>query len=162
MGSEILRQKATAVLTEDVATEPVQKIIDDMIETASQTPERGFMTAGLAAPQIAEPLRIVLIMSKGSNQKNPSYDVLINPELQFPSSELIDSEESCLSTPGLCGVVKRYREVQVSYMDRKAERKREKITGERAIFVQHEYDHLDGVLWVDKVTDTKTLYMCGS
>lgn len=131
-----------------------------MIETAKQNPEDGFITAGLAAPQIGEHKRVFLIIKEGSPKRHPEYSAYINPQLEFPTSEMVDSEESCLSTPGLCGVVKRYREVKLTYLDEQGARQRLKLTGEQAIFVQHENDHLDGVLWVDRVFDTKNLRYC--
>jgi peptide deformylase len=68
--------------------------------------------------------------------------------------------ESCLSTPGLCGEVKRYENIRLTYYDDNGEKQREKMNGEYAVFVQHELDHLNGVLWVDRVEDTKTISYC--
>ena len=73
---------------------------------------------------------------------------------------MTESEESCLSTPGLCGTVRRYKELKITYFDREGNKQRKKVADEQAIFIQHEYDHLDGILWVDKVVDTKSMAYC--
>ena len=160
MGAKVLREVAQPVPEKEISSEKIQSLIDDMIETASQTPEDGFITAGLAAPQVGESLRIFLVIKEGSNRMSPEYEVFINPELDFSTPEMQDSEESCLSTPGLCGIVKRYRELKVTYYTREGRREKKKISGERAIFIQHENDHLDGVLWVDKLVDTRSMAYC--
>ena len=160
MGSEKLRMKSKEVPKEEIQSDRIQKLIDDLIETASQTPEDGFITAGLAAPQIGELARVFLVMKEGSDRNSPEYEVYINPDLDMATGEMIDSEESCLSTPGLCGTVKRYKEIRISYLDRNGNKNRKKVSGEQAIFIQHENDHLDGVLWVDKQVDTKMMSYC--
>ena len=160
MGDDILRQASESISQEEISSQNIQQLIDDMIETANQTPVGGFITAGLAAPQIGESLRLFLVMKKGSDKKNPEYDIYINPELDFPSTEMTESEESCLSTPGLCGTVRRYKELKITYFDREGNKQRKKVMDEQAIFIQHEYDHLDGILWVDKVIDTKSMAYC--
>jgi peptide deformylase len=160
MGDSFLRERSAEIKVEHIQDSEFQKLVADMIETAQLNPEEGFITAGLAAPQVGEHVRVFLTIRKGSPRKHPTYDVHINPQLEFPSTEMRESEESCLSTPGLCGVVSRYSQVRISYLDEHGERHREKLTGDPAIFVQHENDHLDGILWVDRVADTKTLRYC--
>ena len=160
MGEDILRQVSRQVPQKEINSQSIQKLIDDMLETAAQTPEGGFITAGLAAPQVGESLRLFLVMKEGSDRKNPEYDIYINPELDFSSTEVTESEESCLSTPGLCGLVRRYKDLKITYFNREGEKQRKKVTGEQSIFIQHEFDHLEGILWVDKVIDTKTMSFC--
>lgn len=160
MGSEKLRMKSKEVPKKEIQSDSVQNLIDDLIETAGQTPEDGFITAGLAAPQIGNLARIFLVMKDGSDKKDPEYEVYINPDIDVATGEMVDSEESCLSTPGLCGVVKRYKEIKVTYYDRKGDRIKKKVSGEQAIFIQHENDHLEGVLWIDKQMDTRMMSYC--
>ena len=160
MGDPFLRERSEDVPKNQIQTDAFQKLIADLIETAKQNPEDGFITAGLAAPQVGEHVRMFLVIKKGVSRRRPDYRVFINPQLEFQSTEMVDSEESCLSTPGFCGVVKRYRELKISYLDQNGEKKREKLSGEQAIFVQHENDHLDGILWVDRVVDSKSLRLC--
>jgi peptide deformylase len=160
MGDPKLRQKSKPISEEDIHTDDIQTLIDDMVETASQTPENGFITAGLAAPQVGEQKRLFLVIKDGSDKKEPQYEVYINPDIDIESGEVVDSEESCLSTPHLCGVVKRYKEIKISYLDREGKRQKKKVSGDQAIFMQHENDHLDGILWVDKQVDTRMMSYC--
>lgn len=160
MGDPVLRKPSDLVPIKDIAHPEFQQLIADLIETAEQNPEDGFITAGLAAPQVGRQVRVFLAIQEGSSRRHPKYNVYINPQLEFPSSEMVDSDESCLSTPGLCGVVKRFNQVRITYFDEQGERHREKLSGEQAIFVQHESDHLDGILWVDRIVDSKTLRYC--
>lgn len=160
LGASVLRKSSEPVDQNEITSQSVQGLIDDMLETASQTPEDGFITAGLAAPQVGVSQRIFLVIKEGSSRKNPEYEIYINPELEFPRNELVESEESCLSTPGLCGKVRRYESVEVTYFDREGNKQRKKLNGEHAVFTQHEYDHLEGVLWIDKVVDTKSIRYC--
>ncbi len=160
MGEKVLRERSAEVDPTHIASDEFQRFLADMRETAQQNPEEGFITAGLAAPQIGVPLRVFLALHKGVAGKHPTFDIYINPQLEFPSLEMVESEESCLSTPHLCGVVNRYTELRVSYLNEKGERIREKVNGDLATFIQHEYDHLDGILWIDRVVDTKTIRFC--
>lgn len=160
MGDKNLRRKAQNVPPDKIKSKEVQLLIDDLLETASQTPEDGFITAGLAAPQVNESVRIFLVMKEGSNRKKPDYVVYVNPQLEFTDQKMVESEESCLSTPGICGTVRRYDSLRVTYLDRDGNKQRKKFAGEQAIFIQHENDHLDGILWIDKVIDTKTISYC--
>lgn len=157
LGEPKLRERSHEVNKNEINESRFKKLISDMIDTAKANKEKGFITAGLAAPQVGEQIRVFLILREGSTKERPEYDVYINPRLEFPSNEMIDSEESCLSTPHIGGIVKRYRQVKVSYLDEFGVAQRTKETDERAIFFQHENDHLDGILWVDRLTDTKTM-----
>jgi len=105
MGDPRLREKSKPILEQDIQTDDIQTLIDYMVETASLTPENGFVTAGLAAPQIGEQKRLFLVIKEGSDKSDPQYDVYINPDIDIENGEVVDSEESCLSTPHLCGVV---------------------------------------------------------
>jgi peptide deformylase len=99
-------------------------------------------------------------MKEGSNKKSPEYEIYINPKFDVIDGEVIDSEESCLSTPGLCGMVKRMKNIKVNYLDRNGVRQRKKLSGEQAVFFQHEHDHLEGIIWVDKQIDTRLMGYC--
>lgn len=160
MGKPVLRQVAEPVSADELKSKEFQNFIDDFIETACQTPEPGYMTVGLAAPQVFESKRFFVAALPGATAKNPKFEVYINPEIEYISNEVQIGIESCLSTPGLCGEVTRHKEVEITYTDRKGKKQKEKISGERATFVQHEFDHIEGVLWIDKVTDTKTISFC--
>lgn len=160
MGDPRLREKSKPIPEQEIQTDDIQMLIADMVATASQTPENGFITAGLAAPQVGVLKRLFLVIKDGSDKSNPQYDVYINSDIDIENAEVVDSEESCLSTPHLCGVVKRYKELRVTYLDAEGKRQRKKVSGDQAIFMQHENDHLDGILWVDKQMDTRLMSYC--
>lgn len=160
MGESVLRQVAKPVPKKDIPTKEFQTFIDDMIETALQELEGGFTTVGLAAPQVFESKRIFLAISGDHKKSEPKYDVYINPEIEYIGEDQEVSSESCVSTPRLCGEVLRHKKVKVTYLDREGKKQKKKLDGFRAIVVQHEYDHLEGILWIDKVVDTKTIIYC--
>jgi len=160
MGESVLRQVAKSVPPKDITTKEIQTLIDDMVETALEELEGGFTTVGLAAPQVFESLRIFLAIAGDNKKDDRKYDVYINPEIEYVGEGQNASMESCVSTPRLCGEVRRYKKIKVAYLDREGKKQRKKLDGFRAVVVQHEYDHIEGILWIDKVTDTKTITYC--
>lgn len=158
MGEPILRQVAAAVPAEHIATTGVQELIGDMLETM-----RDADGAGIAAPQVYEPWRICVI----EVQANPRYPhfpeiplyVLINPVVEplvgrgpdgLRPEESVTMYEGCLSVPGLRGRVQRPRRVRVRALDRRGAPLDFTWEGVRAAVIQHELDHLDGILFVDR------------
>ena len=117
----------------------VLQLLDDMKETLHV--EAG---VGLAAPQVGVLRRIAVVEFDGK------YYELINPRILSVSGELVE-EEGCLSVPGIRGLVKRPEIIKVTYVDRDGIRRKEEITGLTARVFCHEIDHLDGVLFVDKM-----------
>jgi peptide deformylase len=114
--------------------------------------------AGLAAPQIGVPLRVVIFGTGAPNPRYPDADavpetVLINPELQ-PIGEIREEDwEGCLSVPGLRGIVPRYAELHYRGMDELGRPIDRRVSGFHARVVQHEVDHLDGILYPMRITD---------
>jgi len=156
LGEPLLRERSSPVSLDELRSERLQTLIDDMIETM-----RDADGAGLAAPQIYEPLRLAVI----EVNDNPRYPmlppvpltVLVNPIVtpEVPSGELGPSDsvemfEGCLSVPGVRGRVRRPRRVRVTAHDRSGRPLEFTWEGVRAAIVQHELDHLDGVLFVDR------------
>ncbi len=132
-------------------TEPVEKIdknikniLDDMKETMYHAEG-----VGLAAPQVGLSLRMCVI------DDGTGYNEYINPEIIKTSEETEDLSEGCLSIPDFVGIVERFTEVTVEYTDRKGNRKRKKASGLLAQAIQHEVDHLDGILFIERA---KALY----
>jgi peptide deformylase len=133
----------------------VQRLIDEMIETM-----RAAGGAGLAANQIGELVRIAVIEVDG----NPRYPykppipltVIVNPEIEPLGPETVAINEGCLSVPDLRGEVPRFLEIRVRYLDRDGVSHDEVRRGLTAGTFQHELDHLDGVLFLDRVTDPRT------
>ena len=147
LGHPVLRKEAQTVPEEAISGPEVQRLIDDMLETVEE-----YEGAGLAAPQVHVGLRIVVLQLS----EERGMEVWINPELTPLTDELHCSIEGCLSVPGLRGVVCRPAAVQVTALDRTGARFELALQGFPAVVAQHECDHLDGVVYVDKV-ETGTL-----
>jgi peptide deformylase len=142
----LLRTVSKPVKTVDAAT---RKLLDDMLETMYDAPG-----IGLAAVQIGEPQRLVVIdLAREGEEKQPLF--LVNPEITWSSEEAADYEEGCLSIPEYFDMVTRPKEVIVRYLDRQGEPQEAHCLGVLATCVQHEIDHLNGVLFIDYLTKLK-------
>lgn len=155
IGHPALREVAAAVPVADIASERIQTLVDDLIETM-----RHANGAGLAATQLGEGVRIA-VMEVTNNPRYPykppiPLTVAINPVVEPLDDEVVTVNEGCLSVP-LRGDVQRYVNIRVRYLDRDGVEHDEIKRGLTAGTWQHECDHLDGVLFIDKVTDTSTL-----
>jgi peptide deformylase len=156
IGEPVLRAPARELTTEELKSERWQTFIDDLIETM-----RDADGAGLAAPQVFQPVRIAVIEVKGNNPRYPykppiPLTVLVNPRITPINDETFDNYEGCLSVPDLRGMVKRYARVRVQYLDRDGVAHDVEAKGVSAGTFQHECDHLDGKIFVDRVTDPTT------
>jgi peptide deformylase len=156
IGHPVLRQRATEVTRADLASPRLQRLIDDMIETM-----RDAAGAGIAANQVYEPVRVCVI----EVADNPRYPykpnwpltVLVNPVVTPTTDETFLNFEGCLSVPNLRGEVPRFAGVRVRAWDRSGADVDFPVNGLTAGTFQHEVDHLDGKLFVDGVTDTRSL-----
>jgi peptide deformylase len=156
IGAPVLRAVAAPVGEEELATPAFQSFLDDLVETM-----RAAHGAGLAAPQVGVSRRVFCV----EVHDNPRYPykpelelrVLVDPELRVLSEATFASYEGCLSVPDLRGVLPRALEIEVSYLDRSGRRVVEEVRGLSAGTFQHEQDHLDGILFLDRVEDTRTL-----
>lgn len=156
VGHPALREPAREVRPDELHTPAIQRLIDDLIET-----KRAAHGAGLAANQIAEPIRIAVVEVEPDNPRYPykpeiPLTVIINPEIEPVGDERFTVNEGCLSVPGLRGEVDRYVTVRVRYCDRDGHPHVEIRRGLTAGTFQHEVDHLDGVLFLDRVRDPTT------
>ncbi len=147
----ILRQKTKPVVRFNAE---LQSLIDDMIETM-----RAAHGVGLAAPQVGRSLRLAVIetlpkVDDAGNEIKESRElfVIINPEIVWSSSTVVDGVEGCLSIPGFVGEVTRHDSVRVKALDRHGKKIKLRINGWSARIFQHEIDHLDGVLYIDRLT----------
>lgn len=152
IGHPVLREAARTVDPVDVQT-----LIDDLIDTM-----RAADGAGLAANQIGEPVQVCVIEVRPGNPRYPykpviPLTVLVNPVLEPLTDETFANYEGCLSVPGLRGVVDRFVEVRVRAVDRHGTPIDTIVRGLSAGTFQHETDHLQGRLFVDRVIDTRTL-----
>ena len=156
IGEPVLRAVAEPVRADELATPAFQAFLDDLVETM-----RAASGAGLAAPQVGVAKRVFCV----EVHDNPRYPykpdidlrVLVNPELRVLSSETFMNYEGCLSIPDLRGLLPRALEIELTYTDREGQGVVEAIRGVSAGTFQHEQDHLNGVLFVDRVADTRTL-----
>ena len=156
VGHPLLRQRSAEVTQLQLASPEVQQLIDDLIDTMHAA-----NGAGIAAPQIGELLRIATI----EVNDNPRYPykpripltVVVNPVIEPLDDETVDINEGCLSVPNMRGNVLRNVNVRVRWWDRHGIEHDEVKRGLTAGTFQHECDHLDGVLFLDRVLDTTTL-----
>lgn len=138
-----LKVKAKPVTTVDGR---IRKLLDDMVDTMHAAPG-----IGLAGPQVGAALRLLVVdVAKEGEPSNPRK--FINPEIVWASEELQSWEEGCLSLPDQFADVERPKEVKVRYLDETGAKQEMHATGLLAVCVQHEMDHLDGVLFVDHIT----------
>jgi peptide deformylase len=147
----VLRQKARALDPTEVRTPAFQKLIDDMIETMAE-----YEGIGLAAPQVHESVRLFVAGIEGSGD-NLRILPFVNPVITPVGEERADDWEGCLSIPDLRGRVPRAREVVVGALDRRGKPFELTLRNFPARVVQHETDHLDGVLFLDRMTTFESL-----
>ena len=142
----ILRLKSENL---DKVDNTLRKLMDDMLETMYAAPG-----IGLAAVQIGILKRLIVIdISKGEEKKNPLF--LINPKIKYKSEKTSIYEEGCLSLPGHFAEIERPAECHVDYLDYNGKEKSIKADGLLATCVQHEIDHLDGILFIDYLSKLK-------
>ncbi|MGZ3473749.1 MAG: peptide deformylase [Polyangiales bacterium] len=155
IGNPILRQIARPITLDELKSEAIQRFIDDLVETM-----RDANGAGLAAIQVHEPIRICAIEVKDNPRypykPNVPLTILVNPELTIIGDDQFDNFEGCLSVPDLRGQVKRHARIHVKALDRQGNPIDREVLGLTAGTFQHEVDHLDGKIFVDRVTDPTT------
>jgi len=157
LGDPVLRERAREVTPDELRGDAVQTLIDDMIETM-----RGANGAGLAANQVGETLRIAVVEVRAGNPRYPykppvPLTVIVNPVIEPLDEDVEQINEGCLSVPNLRGEVPRYMTIRVHYLDREGGEHEEVRRGLTAGTFQHELDHLDGTLFLDRVSDPSTL-----
>lgn len=148
-GQAVLRKEAVDI-TPDYPE--LNQLIDDMFETMYKSDG-----VGLAAPQIGKDIRVVVITLDVLSDEYPEYkdfnEVYINPHiLEYDNSEMVSMEEGCLSLPGIHESVKRPTRIRVKWMDRNFVEHDEWVEGYLARVMQHEFDHLEGKLFTDRLS----------
>jgi peptide deformylase len=160
MGHPVLRAKARALDRGELKSAAVQRLIDDMIDTMYE-----YHGVGLAAPQVHEGRRLfVASLNAGGEGEDAAADegdpeplVIVNPEITVVASEMVEEWEGCLSIPDIRGRVPRARGIKVRALNRKGESIELNAKDFSARVLQHEYDHLDGVLFFDRMRSLGTL-----
>ncbi len=159
VGEPVLRQRARPLLQEEIALPETQQLIAWMHETVREAPG-----VGLAAPQVGLPVQLAVIEDRpeyskdisaerlAERERNPvPFQVLINPRIIEQSAEQAEFFEGCLSLAGFSALVKRSRRVTVEYLDDRGQLRRIEAQGWYARILQHEIDHLDGSLYIDRM-----------
>ncbi|MDY0884150.1 peptide deformylase [Dongia soli] len=158
MGHPVLKRRAE--LISDVKVPEIQRLIKDMLETLVD-----IGGAGLAAPQVHVPLRLVMFHvpeARAGKEDGPGaaavpFTVLINPEIEVLGEEMAAGLEACLSVPGLAGMVPRHTHIRYRGLDGTGQPIEREARGFHARVVQHECDHLDGILYPMRMADLSTL-----
>ncbi len=154
LGDPVLR--SSAQLVNDIQDERIQKLIDDLIATVVQA-----NGVGIAAPQVAESSRLFIVASR-PNPRYPNAPVMeptaiLNPRIVAHSTEVVKGWEGCLSIPGIRGWVPRYQGIEIEYTDRDGKLQKQELTDFVARIFQHEYDHLDGIVFLDRLESTQDI-----
>lgn len=157
MGHPLLRQVARPLTEAEIRSDATARLIDDMIDTLHD-----YGGIGLAAPQVAESVRLAIVEIEGDGSRYGDIPtipltVFVNPEITVVDPAAKGYWEGCLSVPGLRGFVERPQHVRVAYLDQNGHRQTLELEGFLATVFQHEFDHLDGRLYIDRMTDSRLL-----
>jgi peptide deformylase len=152
MGHPVLRKRARALDKTALRDPLLQKLIDDMVETMHE-----YHGVGLAAPQIHEDIRLFVGLLDDEPGPDSETAVLINPEIMPEGEDTNEGWEGCLSIPDIRGMVPRFTAITVKALDRQGRPIEMRLKNFPARVVQHETDHLDGVLFFDRMTSMQSL-----
>ncbi len=156
MGNPVLREKARELGASELQRPAAQKLIDDMIETMSE-----YRGIGLAAPQVHETVRLIVVGIQHDEDDDDEAKIeivpIINPVVTPIGSDVVEGWEGCLSIPEVRGKVPRAARIRLQALDRRGKRIDWTMTGYPARVVQHETDHLDGVLFIDRMQSLESL-----
>lgn len=156
LGHPVLRRKAKIVKDDQLHSQVIRQLIGDMLATLEESGG-----VGVAAPQVYHSLQIMIVASTPT----PSYPhapkmkpmVMINPQLVSHSEEIVDGWEGCLSIPQLRGLTPRFQSITIQYTTPKGKIIKKKYTDFVARIFQHEYDHLQGILFIDRIKSSQDL-----
>ena len=154
LGDPVLRSPTHPIA--DIQDPAVQKLIDDLLKTVNKT-----NGVGIAAPQVSQSLQLFIVASRPNlrylNAPTMEPTAMINPQILAYSDETVNDWEGCLSVPGMRGLVRRSQEIEVRYTDRHGEQQQKVFTDFVARIIQHEHDHINGKVFLDRVEDTLDL-----
>jgi peptide deformylase len=157
MGHPTLRRPARRLMPNEIGSEDLRRLVADMCDTLHD-----YAGIGLAAPQIDEPIRLAIIEIEGGESRygelaNLPLTVFVNPEIEVMNPSCVGFWEGCLSVPGLRGFVERPQHVRITYQDLDGGSCQLELKGFFATVAQHEFDHLDGRLYIDHIDDWSLL-----
>ena len=152
MGHPVLRERARPVDKSELKDPLFQKLIDDMVETMHE-----YHGVGLAAPQVHEGVRLFVAVLDEEPDSESDATVIINPDIIPNASDKREGWEGCLSIPDIRGMVPRFTDITVLALDRHGKQIELKLKDFSARVAQHETDHLDGVLFFDRMTSMQSL-----
>ena len=155
LGHPVLREQSRNVSAAALASPAIQTLIDNMVETMVE-----YYGVGLAAPQVHESLSLAVIESRGARGQIP-LTVLVNPHLTVLDENRIEDWEGCLSIPDLRGRVPRFSKLRVDALDRHGKPLQITAEGFFARVIQHEFDHLMGSVYLDRMPDLRSLSYFG-
>jgi peptide deformylase len=152
LGHPVLRRVADPIPSQEIAGPEIQALIQDMFETMDE-----YNGVGLAAPQVHVSKQLALVGGETDDDGTPLVRVVINPEITPTTDKLFGMYEGCLSLPGMRGYVERPAAVHVRYLDEDGEVVEEDLEGYQAVVMQHEYDHLQGRVYIERMKDLRRL-----
>jgi peptide deformylase len=157
MGHPLLREVAAPLQREQIGSSILRQLLDDMVDTLHD-----YGGIGLAAPQIGESVRLAIVEIPGGATRYGELPpmpltVFINPVIEVLDPMTAGYWEGCLSVPGLRGFVERPQHVLIRYLSEAGEHRELELRGFAATVFQHEFDHLDGKLYIDRITDRSLL-----
>ncbi|MBA3271238.1 MAG: peptide deformylase [Acidobacteria bacterium] len=152
MGHPVLRQKARPIEPKELKTALLQRFIDDLIETMHE-----YTGVGLAAPQVHHSLRVFVAHIDPDGRGEGEPIAVINPQIEIIGNQVVEGWEGCLSIPDIRGRVPRAQQIRVLAVDRHGKRIEINVRDFPARVIQHETDHLDGVLFMDRMRGFQTL-----
>jgi peptide deformylase len=152
MGHPVLRQKARPIEPRELKTVALQKLIDDMLDTMYE-----YGGVGLAGPQVHESLRVFVATLDADGKGEGEAIVIINPEIEMVGTAVVEGWEGCLSIPEIRGRVPRAQHIKLSALGRDGRRLEIDAHDFPARVIQHETDHLDGILFFDRMRRFETL-----
>ena len=153
--NKILRMKSKRIGFVD---DSIRNLAKDMIETTVDWDHDSEFGAALAAIQIGEPLKLTVVRNDFDDPKNKEFTTLVNPEIVKSSVERVNDIEGCLSVPGIYGRVSRPLRVKVKALDANGSPVRLSLEGFPARVLQHEIDHMNGIIFLDHIDDSSELF----
>lgn len=146
----LLRLKSEDVTLKQLSTEEFQRFLDELLYTAKTSEEQvGLESGGISAPQVGVSQNVIYIF----DYDTLSFELFLNPQIQNVGEKTNIDTEGCLSVPDIEKKVERYNKIKVNYLDKEGKKQKRRLSGLNARAIQHEVDHLNGILFIDKAIE---------